>query len=50
MRWGFLRKISVGPEIGEVEGCVVGNMTGPQLGYVFRVSVGNDGMDPDSEI
>ena len=24
MRWGFPRKISVGPGIGEVEGCMVG--------------------------
>ena len=28
MRWGFPWEVSVGPEIGEVEGCVVGNEIG----------------------
>ena len=36
MRWEFPREFSVGPELCEVEGCVVGNLNGPQLGYVLR--------------
>ena len=40
-RWGFPWELSVGPKLGEVEGCEVGNLNGPQLGYVIRVSVGN---------
>ena len=28
MRWGFPREVSVVPELGEVEGCVVGNEIG----------------------
>ena len=47
MRWGFPRGFSIGPELSEVEGCVVGNLNEPQLGYVLRVSVGNSKMDPD---
>ena len=50
MRWGSPRKISVETELGEVEGGVVGNLNGLQLGYVLWVSVGNFGMDPDSAI
>ena len=50
MRWGFPRKFSVGPEHGEVEGSVVGNLNGPQLGDVLRGSVGNFGMETYSEI
>ena len=50
MRWGFPRKISVGPELDKVEGYVVGNLNVPQLGYVLRVSVGNSGMEPESAI
>ena len=50
MRWGFPRKILIGPELGEVEGCVVGNLNGAQLDCVLRVSVENFGMDPDSAI
>ena len=46
MRWGFPRKFSVGPELREVEGWMVGNLNGPQLGDVLRVSVGSFGMDP----
>ena len=34
-RWGFSLEFSVGPEIGKVEGCVVGNLNGPQIGYVL---------------
>ena len=29
MRWGFPREFSVGSDLGEVEGCVVGNLNGP---------------------
>ena len=50
MRWGFPQEFSVGSELGEVEGCVVGNMNGPQLGYVLWVFVGNSEMNPDSAI
>ena len=50
MRWGFPREFSVGPELSEVEGCVVGNLNGTQLGYVLQVFVGNSEMDPESEI
>ena len=28
MRWGFPQEVSVGTELGEVEGCVVGNEIG----------------------
>ena len=48
--WGFPRELSVRPELGEVEGYVVGNLNGPQLGYVLQVFVGNSEMDPDSAI
>ena len=37
-------------KIGEVEGCVDGNLNGPQLGYVLQVFVGNSEVDPDSAI
>ena len=50
MIWGFPWKISCRPELGEVEGCVVGNLNGPQIGYVLRVVVGNSDMDPESAI
>ena len=50
MRWGFPQEFSVGPELGEVEACVVGNLNVSQLGYVLRVSFGNSEMDPDSAI
>ena len=50
LRWGFTREFSFIPELGEVGGCVVGNLNGPQLGYVLRVVVGNSKMDPDSAI
>ena len=50
IRWGFPRGFSVGPEIGEVEGCVVGNLNGTKLGYVIRDFVGNSEIDPDSAI
>ena len=46
MRWGFLQKISVQFELREVKGCVVENLTGPQIGYVLQVSVGIYGMNP----
>ena len=46
MRWEFPHIFSVGPELGEVEGCVVGNLNVPQLGYVLRVPVGNFGNGP----
>ena len=49
-RWGFPREFSVDPKLGEVEGCVVGNMNGPQLGYVLRASVGSSEMDPNLTI
>ena len=45
MRWGFPQEFSVGPELGKVEGCVVGNLNGPQLGYVLQVSFGNSEME-----
>ena len=45
MRWGFPRKFSVGPELREAEGWMVGNLNGPQLGDVLRVSVGSSGME-----
>ena len=48
--WVFPRDFSVGPELGEVGGCVVGNLNGPQLGYVLRVVVGNSEVDPNSAI
>ena len=47
MRWRFPRELSVGTKIGEVEGCVVGNMNETQLGYVLRVAGGNTETDPD---
>ena len=47
MRLGFTQEFSVGTELGEVEGCVVGNLNGPQLGYVLWVFVGNSEMEPD---
>ena len=50
MRWGFTRGFPVGPELGEVEGCVVGNLNGSQLGYVLQIFVGNSEMDPDTAI
>ena len=50
MRWGFPQKISVGPELGEVVGCVVENLNEPQPGYVLGVSVGNSGINPDLAI
>ena len=50
MRWGFHQEFSFGPELGEVEGCLVEKLNGPQLGYVIQVSVGYSEMDPDSEI
>ena len=50
MRWGFPQEFSVGPELDEVEGYVVGNLNGPQLCYALWVSVGNSEMDPDSAI
>ena len=50
MRWGFPWECSVGPKLGKVEECVVGNLIGPQIGYVLRVCVGNSEMDPDSAI
>ena len=50
MRQGFSREFSVGPELSEVEGCVVGNLNGPQLGYVLRFSIGNYEMYPDLAI
>ena len=34
-RWGFSRKFSVGPGLGEVEVCMVENIDGLQLGYVL---------------
>ena len=48
MRWGFPQKFSVGLELGEKKDRWLGNLNGPQLGYVLRVSVGNFGMDPSS--
>ena len=48
--WGFPPELSVGPELSEVGGCVVGNLNESQLGYVLRVVVGNSKMDPDSAI
>ena len=50
MIWGFPREFSVGPELSEVEGCVVGTLNGPQLGYVLKVSAGNSEMDPELAI
>ena len=50
MRWECPWKFSLGPEIGEVEGCVVGNLNGPQLGYVLCFFAGNVEIDPDSAI
>ena len=50
MRWGFPQEFTVGPKLGEVEGCVDGNLNGPQLGYMLRVSIGNYEIDPDSAI
>ena len=50
MRWGFLQEFSVGPELGEVEECEVGNLNGPQLGYVLQFSVGNFEMEPNLAI
>ena len=40
MIWGFPQKISVGPELGEVEGCVVENLNEPQPGYVLGTGYG----------
>ena len=45
MRLWFPQEFSVGPELDEVEGCVVGKLNGPQLVYVLRVVVGNSGID-----
>ena len=50
MRWAFPQKFSVGPELSEVEGCVVGTLNGPQLGYMLQAFVGNSEMDPDLAI
>ena len=50
MRWGFLQEFSVGPELGEVEECEVGNLNGSQLGYVLQFSVGNFEMEPNLAI
>ena len=50
LRWGFPQKFPVGPKLGEVEGCAVGNLNGPQLGYLLRFFVGDSEMDPDSAI
>ena len=50
MRWGFPREFSVGSDLGEVEGCVVGNLNGPQLGYMLQAFVGNSEMYPDLAI
>ena len=48
MRWGFPLKFSVGLELGEKKDRWLGNLNGPPLGYVLRVSVVNFEMDPSS--
>ena len=50
MRSGFPQEFSVGPELGEVEGCVVGNLNGSQIGYVLQIYVGIFEIAPDLAI
>ena len=39
MRWGFPQEFSIGTELVGVKEFLVGNLNGPQLGYVLQVSV-----------